>query len=102
MGIVVGNETIEKISMLSALELSEAEKVRLAEDMNQMLSLMEKMNEADTSGIEPMTHVAEIKNVFRQDVMDEGRGEAEELLCSFAHVSNNMFSVPNTFANESK
>lgn len=60
-------ETVEKIAHLARLEVSETEKQGLLNDMNKILSFMEKLNELDTEGIAPLVYLTDEVNVFRKD-----------------------------------
>ena len=64
----ISDETIEYVGILAKLELSEEEKEAAKKDMEQMLDYIDTLNELDTAGIEPMSHVFPVQNVFREDV----------------------------------
>lgn len=64
-------ETIAKIAHLARLEVSESEEHSLLNDMNNILSFMEKLNELDTSNIEPLIYLTEEVNVYREDVVKQ-------------------------------
>ena len=53
-------------------ELSEEEKENAKKDMEEMLDYIDKLNELDTSGVEPMSHIFPVYNVFREDVVTNG------------------------------
>jgi aspartyl-tRNA(Asn)/glutamyl-tRNA(Gln) amidotransferase subunit C len=55
------------VAGLAQLTLDEAEKERLVEELGAILEYMDKLNELDTSAIEPMMHVLAIQNVMRED-----------------------------------
>lgn len=40
--------------------------------MANMLNYIDKLNELDTEGVEPMSHVFPVNNVFREDVVTNG------------------------------
>jgi aspartyl-tRNA(Asn)/glutamyl-tRNA(Gln) amidotransferase subunit C len=61
------NEIIEKIAHLARLEVNSAEKGNLLNDMNKILSFMEKLNELNTEGVEPLIYLTDEVNVFRED-----------------------------------
>ncbi len=44
-----------------------------------MLDYIDKLNELDTEGVEPMSHVFPVNNVFREDVVTNGDGSADTL-----------------------
>ena len=59
--------------------VQKAGKRTIAEIKQDRLAAIEKMNELDTSGIVPMTHVFDVKNVLRDDVVTNGDGSADAL-----------------------
>ena len=77
------------------LELSEEEKEQAKKDMGEMLDYIDKLNELDTSGVEPMSHVFPVNNVFREDVVTNGDGH-EATLANAPEVKENAFLVPKT------
>ena len=72
MANIISDETIEYVGILAKLDLSEAEKEEAKKDMGRMLDYIDKLNELDTAGVEPMSHVFPIQNVFREDVVTNG------------------------------
>ncbi|MCL5035118.1 MAG: Asp-tRNA(Asn)/Glu-tRNA(Gln) amidotransferase subunit GatC [Bacteroidetes bacterium] len=58
---------VEHIAKLAKLDFSEEEKSKFTEEFNEILVFMEKLNELDTSKVEPLSHVIELQNVFRED-----------------------------------
>ena len=73
----ISDETIEYVGILAKLELSGQEKEDAKADMEKMLDYIDTLNELDTDGIEPMSHVFPVKNVFREDVVTNGDGSGE-------------------------
>lgn len=69
---------IEYVGILAKLELDEAERERAKKDMGDMLDYIDKLNELDTTGVEPMSHVFPVNNVFREDVVTNGDGSAAD------------------------
>ncbi|EOR95641.1 Aspartyl-tRNA(Asn) amidotransferase subunit C Glutamyl-tRNA(Gln) amidotransferase subunit C [Arcticibacter svalbardensis MN12-7] len=72
-------QTIERMAHLARLEVSEVEKVSLLKDMENILSFMEKLNELDTSGVEPLIYLNDEVNVLRDDVEKNDICPAEAL-----------------------
>ena len=56
------------IADLARLEFSEKELENITNDLNEILTYMEKLNELDTSSIEELSHPVEFTNVFREDI----------------------------------
>lgn len=92
---VVSDETIEYVGILAKLDLSGEEVVKAREDMARMLDYIDELNELDTSGIESMTHIFEVSNVFREDVVSEHDGSAATLQNAPAKKDGG-FVVPKT------
>ena len=64
-------------------------------DMERMLEYIDVLNELDTSGTEPMSHVFPVNNVFREDVVTNGDG-SEETLANAPVRAGQSFKVPKT------
>ena len=64
--------------------------------MESMLDYIDKLNELDTTGVEPMSHVFPVNNVFREDVVTNG-DDRENILKNAPEEQNGMFNVPKTF-----
>ena len=72
MANVITDETIDYVGILAKLELSEEEKEQAKKDMANMLDYIDMLNELDTEGVEPMSHVFPVHNVFREDIVVNG------------------------------
>ena len=96
MANIISDETIEYVSILAKLELSEEEKEQAKKDMGRMLDYIDKLGELDTTGVEPMSHVFPVQNVFREDVVTNG-DMREQLLGNAPEQKDGMFMVPKTF-----
>jgi aspartyl-tRNA(Asn)/glutamyl-tRNA(Gln) amidotransferase subunit C len=89
----ISEETIEYVGILAKLELSPDEKEAARKDMGSMLDYIDKLNELDTSGVEPMSHVFPVQNVFREDEVRNGDIRSE-ILKNAPGEKNGMFKVP--------
>jgi len=58
---------VEYVAGLAQLSLSDTAKEKLAKELGDILSYIEKLNELDTEGIEPMMHAMPLTNVLRED-----------------------------------
>lgn len=96
MANIISDETIEYVGILAKLELSGEEKQQAKKDMGSMLDYIDKLGELDTEGIEPMSHVFPVHNVFREDVVTNS-DMREEILKNAPEEKNGMFVVPKTF-----
>ena len=97
MANIISDETIEYVGILAKLELSEEEKEQAKKDMGSMLVYSDKLNELDTTGVEPMSHVFPVDNVFREDVVTNG-DDRDEMLANAPKKKDGTYMVPKTFA----
>lgn len=96
MANIISDETIEYVGILAKLELSEEEKEQAKKDMANMLDYIDTLNELDTSGVEPMSHVFPVNNVFREDVVTN-EDDRDEILANALEAKDGAFVVPKTF-----
>ena len=96
MANIISEETIKYVGILAKLELSEEEKEQAKKDMANMLDYIDTLNELDTSGVEPMSHVFPVNNVFREDVVTN-EDDREEILANAPEAKDGAFVVPKTF-----
>ena len=101
MANIISDETIEYVGILAKLELSDEEKEQAKKDMANMLDYIDTLNELDTSGVEPMSHVFPVNNVFREDVVTNG-DDREEILANAPEAKEGAFVVPKTFDQEER
>ena len=92
---IISDETMEYVEILAKLELSSEEKEHAKKDMEEMLDYIDKLNELDTFGIEPMSHVFPVNNVFREDVVTN-ENDRENMLKNAPNVSGDSYQVPKT------
>ncbi len=95
MANLIDDETIEYVSILAKLELSGEEREQAKKDMGRMLDYIDKLGELDTEGVEPMTHVFPVQNIFREDVVTNS-DIREQLLSNAPEQKDGMFVVPKT------
>ena len=96
MANIISDETIEYVGILAKLELSDEEKEQAKTDMGRMLDYIDKLGELDTTGVEPMSHVFPVQNVFREDVVTN-KDTRDRLLANAPEQKDGMFMVPKTF-----
>ena len=80
MANIISDETIDYVGILAKLDLSPEEKEAAKKDMGRMLDYIDKLNELDTTGVEPMSHVFPVCNVFRGDEVENGDDHEEMLV----------------------
>ena len=84
---------IRKVAKLSRLDLTETEVAEFAGQLSAILDYVEKMNELNTDGIEPLAHCLPISNVFREDRVKESLG-TEKVLGNAPQSQDDFFKVP--------
>ena len=84
---------VEHVAELARLSFSEEGKQKLAKELNSILGYMEQLNSLDTTNVEPLSHVIELQNVFREDVRKECLTR-EEALQNAPSKSEKFFKVP--------
>ncbi len=92
----ISDETIEYVGILAKLDLSEEEREQAKRDMGKMLDHIDKLNELDTEGVEPMSHVFSVNNVFRRDEVVNG-DDRENMLRNAPQKKEGAYMVPKTF-----
>lgn len=86
--MTIDKETVEKVAHLARLELAEDEKEEMIKDMGNILGFMAKLNEIDTSGIEPLVYMTNEINVMREDVVRQEITHEEALQNAPKHDEN--------------
>ncbi len=90
--MTIDQETVDKIAHLARLELNGDEKLEMIKDMSKILDFMAKLNEIDTSGIEPLVYMTNEVNVLRGDVVKQEITHQEALQNAPSH-DNDYFLV---------
>ena len=95
MAKIIDDETIENVCILAKLSLTDEAKEKAKQDMQKMLDYVEKLDELDTDGVEPLSHIFGDENVFREDVVTNGDG-SEATLKNAPEQKDGGFKVPKT------
>ena len=96
MAEMINDKTMDEIEMLAKLHLTDEEKEKSRNDLQQMLDYVDMLNKLDTSDVEPLTHIFPIKNVFREDVVVNG-DDRENMLKNAPEQKDGCYKVPKTF-----
>jgi aspartyl-tRNA(Asn)/glutamyl-tRNA(Gln) amidotransferase subunit C len=86
-------EQVRHVARLARLELTAAEEERMQADLSAILDHVAKLEELDTSAVEPTAQVAEAGTPFRDDVVTN-RPAAEEILANAPARQGTLFKVP--------
>ncbi len=75
---MLSKKEVQKIADLARIEITEKEAEKYSRELSDILSFVEKLNEADTEKIEPTAHITGAKNVMREDKVIEYSDETKE------------------------
>ena len=65
----VNDQLIAELAELARLEFNAEEKSGIKSDLQRMIRFVEKLQEIDTTGVEPLLHMSEATNVYREDIV---------------------------------
>ncbi len=85
--------TVARIATLARIRLSEAELEPLAAELSHILTWVEQLNEVDTGDVAPMTSVAEMTPMMRDDVVTDGDCR-DAVLGNAPRAVKGFFAVP--------
>jgi aspartyl-tRNA(Asn)/glutamyl-tRNA(Gln) amidotransferase subunit C len=89
----VDDALVEKLATLALLQFDENEKEAIKSDLQKMIGFIDKLQELDTTGVEPLMHMSETVNVLRDDVPGEMLTH-EQALRNAPHHDSQYFQVP--------
>jgi aspartyl-tRNA(Asn)/glutamyl-tRNA(Gln) amidotransferase subunit C len=89
----VNDALVEKLANLARLKFEAAEKDDIKKDLQKMISFVEKLNEIDTTGVEPLLHMTDEINVLREDQI-KGSISKDEALKNAPLHDEHFFKVP--------
>lgn len=84
---------IDNLAHLARLQFSDDEKAGLQKDLQSMIAFVEKLNEIDTTGVEPLLHMSSEINVLREDEVKNSITH-EEALLNAPVQDDEFFKVP--------
>lgn len=89
----VNDELVDKLANLARLTFALAEKAEIKEDLQKMISFIEKLNELDTTGAEPLLFMTSEVNVLREDEV-KGSVTRQQGLLNAPLKDEHLFKVP--------
>jgi len=89
----VNDALVDKLATLARLKFDAAEKEEIKNDLQKMIAFVEKLNELDTTGVEPLLHMTNEVNVLRDDEI-KGSVSREEALKNAPLHDEQFFKVP--------
>ncbi len=75
----ISREEVEHVARLARLNLKEAELVKMTEQLDNILSYVDKLGELDTESVKETTHAFSISNAFREDMVKPSLSQTEAL-----------------------
>jgi aspartyl-tRNA(Asn)/glutamyl-tRNA(Gln) amidotransferase subunit C len=90
----ISREEVRHVARLARLELSEAEVERMRQELDGILSYIDKLRVLDTEGVEPTSHAVPLVNVMREDEPQPSLSQAEMLANAPDAVGGGLFRVP--------
>jgi aspartyl-tRNA(Asn)/glutamyl-tRNA(Gln) amidotransferase subunit C len=89
----VNDELVNHLANLSRLSFKPEEKDAIRNDLQQMISFIEKLQEVDTEGVEPLLFMTDEVSELREDVV-QGSISRDEALKNAPHADGVFFKVP--------
>lgn len=89
----VTDELVDKLARLARLKFDENGRKAIKKDLQKMIRFVDKLNELDTTGIEPLLHMSENVNILRADDVSESMSRKEGLENAAVH-DEHFFKVP--------
>jgi aspartyl-tRNA(Asn)/glutamyl-tRNA(Gln) amidotransferase subunit C len=89
----ISKEEVKHVAHLARLAITEEEAVMFQKQLDAIISFAEELKELDTEGVEPTSHVLEMKNVLREDKPGKGL-PLEEVLKNAPDHKDGQIRVP--------
>jgi aspartyl-tRNA(Asn)/glutamyl-tRNA(Gln) amidotransferase subunit C len=89
----VDEKLVDDLAHLSRLRFNPEEKESIRKDMEKIIGFVEKLNELDTTGVEPLRHMSEVMNVMRKDEV-KGSVDREAALSNAPLNDGTFIKVP--------
>ena len=92
-------KTVDEVAHLARLEFNDESKAEILNDMNRMLQFIDKLNEMDTDGVEPLIYMTDERNVMRADEPVHTITQ-KEALKNAPKKDSDYFKVPKVISNK--
>lgn len=89
----INNKLIQDIAKLSKLKFNDSDTEKMKEDFKKILAFVDKLNEIDTEGVDPLIYLSDEKNVLRSDEVTAFTSQ-EDALKNAPHKDSDYFKVP--------
>ena len=75
----INNELLSRLGTLCKLEFDGKDREAIRRDLQQIVAFVEKLQDIDTAGVEPLIHMSEEKNVLRADEVQQHISHADAM-----------------------
>jgi aspartyl-tRNA(Asn)/glutamyl-tRNA(Gln) amidotransferase subunit C len=89
----INEQLISRLEKLARLQLSSPERARLAGDLQNIVQMLDKLQNLETDGVEPLVYMNDTANVFREDALS-GQWTQEQALANAPKQDGKYFRVP--------
>lgn len=89
----ISQKDVQHVARLARLTLDKQELESMTGQLDAILGYVDKLNQLDTAGIEPMAHAVPMANAFRADDISPSPG-IERALQNAPEVDHNCYRVP--------
>jgi aspartyl-tRNA(Asn)/glutamyl-tRNA(Gln) amidotransferase subunit C len=89
----VNDALVDKLARLAKLHFNDEQRTEIKDDLQKMIAFVEKLNELDTTGVEPLLHMSDEINVLREDEVKGSISRKEALQNAPSH-DEQFFKVP--------
>lgn len=89
----ITNEIVDRVATLAKLKFNSEEKDLIKKDLNRMIEFIDKINEVNTEGVEPLVHMNNEINVLREDIVEETITQ-EQALKNAPQKDSDYFKIP--------
>lgn len=89
----IDKQTLDKLAQLSRLEIKQEDEPKMLKDLSNIVTFVEKLNEVNTDGVEPLTTMSQEVNALREDEPG-GQLTHEEVLKNAPAKDKDFFRVP--------
>lgn len=93
---IIDKKALEHLAALSRLEFSPAEEEKLLRDLQSILGYVSELRSVDTENVQPMSGVANSRNVFREDADRESTNRGSDTR-AFPQSKDGFLKVPPVF-----
>jgi len=91
--MAINRDTVKYTANLARIELSDKELDHFTDQLGRILAYVDKLNTLDVAKHEPTSHVLEMKNIYREDIVKKSL-PAPEVIKNAPDRENNLFKVP--------